>query len=181
MVTAAEICGRFDLPSEAWPLLDESMAPSDFVEALVAEKLYVAGIDFLAHALAPREAIWWGGLCFQHVCGDEWSAEDKAAGRAAIQWVLDPTESHRAAAGAPATIAGPASAAGRLAMAVHQTDVEEPADAPSGPVDPFAPAKAVAGAVKLASIRSEPVRIADTQRLFVELGLRIGVAEGWWG
>ena len=41
-----------------------------------------------------------------------------------------------------------------------------------------APARLVAAAVKLCSIASEPIRIADTQRVFVELGVEIGVAQG---
>ena len=168
MVTAAEICSRFDLPTDAWSLVEEEMGPREFVEALMANKKYVAGIDFIAHALATREAVWWGGLCFQHAFGDNVAVPDKIACRAAIQWVLDPSEENRAKAKAPADAAGPASAAGRLAMAVHQT----------GASDPFAPAKAVAGAVKLASTASEPVKIIDTQRLFFELGIDIAVAQG---
>lgn len=181
MVTAAEICNRFDVPNDAWSLVDDAMEPREFVEALMANKQFVAGIDFIAHALSARDAVWWGGLCFQHAYSDDLSVQDKEACRAAIHWVMEPSDEHRAAAWAPADAAGPSSAAGRLAMAVYQTGGSAtPAGAPPMPADPFAPAKAVAGAVKLASIRSEPVRIADTQRLFVELGIRIGVADGRW-
>jgi hypothetical protein len=41
---------------------------------------------------------------------------------------------------------------------------------------PNAPAKAVATAVKMASTNADPIKIGETQRSFVELG--IGVAEG---
>jgi hypothetical protein len=47
---------------------------------------------------------------------------------------------------------------------------------PPLPPRPFAPARAVANAVKFASLKGDPVRTADRQRLFVELGM--GVAEG---
>jgi hypothetical protein len=176
-VTAAEICAQFDLMKEARPLLRDGMGPREFVEALVNHKQYVAGIDFIAHALPAREGLWWGCLCLQHACGPDLSAADRAACTAAAQWILRPTEENRAAAKAPADAAGPASPAGALAAAAHQTggNVAPPKAPPMAPA-PFATAKGVATAVKLASIKREPVKIADTQRLFVELG--IGIAEG---
>jgi hypothetical protein len=175
--TAAEICVHFDLKKEARPLLRDGIGPREFVDALVANKQYIAGIDFIAHALPTREAVWWGCLCLQHACGDNLSASDKTACKAAVQWLLEPTEENRAAAKAPAEVAGPASPAGGLAAAANQTGGSlAPPKAPPMPPGPFVPAKSVAGAIKLASTKVDPVKIVDTHRLFVELG--IGVAEG---
>lgn len=175
--TAAEVCARIDLREEARSLVRDGMSPREFVEALVAHQQYLAAVDFLAHGLPPREAVWWGCLCVQHACGNSLSPEELAACTTVARWVLEPTEPNRAAAKAPAAAAGPASAAGALASAAYQTGGSlGPPKGPPIPPGPFAPAKAVAGAVKLASIKGDPVRIGDTQRLFVELG--IGVAEG---
>jgi hypothetical protein len=171
-LTAAEICARFDLKKEARALLSEGMGPREFLEALVAKKQYLTGIDFIAHALPPREAVWWGCLCLQHVCGENLTPPDKVACTAAVLWVLAPSEENRAAAKAPAEAAGPASPAGQLATAANQTGGNvAPPEAPPMPPPPFAPAKAVAIAVKLSSTKSDPVKITDTQRLFVELGM----------
>lgn len=175
--TAAEVCARFDLRQEARPLLCDGMGPNEFVEALVAKKQYVAAIDFIAHALPVREAIWWGCLCLQHATDGDLSPPDKAACKAAVQWVMQPTEENRAAAQAPAQEAGLATPAGQLALATNQTGGNiAPANAPPMPPAPFEPAKAVARAVKMATAKADPVKIIDTQRLLVELG--IGVAEG---
>jgi hypothetical protein len=167
-VTAADICARLDANKEALALLREGMAPEEFVQALMANRQYVYGIDFMAHALPAREGVWWGCLCVQHACGTDLTAPDRAALLAATSWVVWPTEANRAAAQAPAEAAGRASAAGTLAMAANLAGT-------AGPV-PLPPAKAVANAVKLATTKDDPARIADTQRLLVELG--IGVAEG---
>lgn len=166
--TAAEICARFELKREARPLLGKGMAPKEFVEALLANKQYGAGIDFMAHALPVREAVWWGCLCVQHIYGSSMGSSEKKACTAAVQWVIEPTEEHRMAALTPAQEAGRASPSGQLAIAVNQTG--------GGPPGPFAPAKAVALAIKLSSNQADPAKIVDSQRLFVELG--IGVAEG---
>jgi hypothetical protein len=174
---AAEICTRFDLQKTVLPLLRDGMGPGEFVVALVANKQYIAGIDFISHALPAREAVWWGCLCLQHTCSNSLSPLDKAATKAAVQWVLEPTEEHRTAAKTPAEAAGPGSPAGALAAAANQTGGNlAPANASPRPPGPFAPAKAVAIAIKLASLKSDPVKIAETHRLFVELG--IGVANG---
>jgi hypothetical protein len=177
VVTASELCAHFNLERCARRLLDDRMGSSEFLEALVASKQYLAGIEFMAHALPAREAIWWGCLCLQYACGNELSASEKAACKAAVRWVLQPLEGNRAAAKGPAEAAGPASPAGALAMAANQTggSLALP-NLPPLPPRPFAPARAVANAVKFASLKGDPVRTADRQRLFVELGM--GVAEG---
>ena len=172
-VTAAEICARFDVKQEALALLRDGMTPGDFVQALLGGKQYLTGIDFMAHALPPAEAVWWGCLCLQHTCGTNLSALDKAACKAAVQWVLHPNEENRLAALAPAQTAGAASPAAGLAMAVYQTGGN--VGPPNAPASPFAPAKAVAGVVKMMCAKAEPVKILENQRLFVELA--IGVAE----
>jgi len=175
--TAAEICARFLASREARALLRDGMGPEPFIEALMANEQYIAGIDFLAHALPPREAVWWGCLCFQHACGRPMSEPDKGAATAAVHWVLQPGDNTRGAAKAQGEAAGPASVAGALAMAAYQTGpgFASPGG-PAIPPPPFGTAKSVANAVKLACTKADPARMIDTQRSFVELG--IGVAAG---
>jgi hypothetical protein len=177
VASAAEICARFELDEKARLLLREGMEAPEFVAALLANKLYTAGIDFMAHVLPPREGIWWGCLCLQHASGSNLSPADKAAAIAALRWVLQPNEENRAAAKAPAETAGHASPAGALAKAANWTGGSlGPPDMPPVPPGPFMPAKAVATAIKFAATKVEPQRMVKTRQQFVELG--IGVAEG---
>jgi hypothetical protein len=175
--SAAEICSRFQLDEKAQPLLRDAMGAREFVEALTANEQHVAAIDFMAHALPAREAIWWGCLCLQYACGDKLAAPDKAAAIAAVRWILQPSEENRAAAKIPGEKAGPASPAGALARAATWTGGSlGPPDAPPLPPGPFMPATAVATAINFAAIKVDPAKIVGTRVLFVELG--IGVAEG---
>lgn len=175
--TATEICGRYGLNREARLLLRDAMGPREFLEALMAGKLYLAGVEFVAYALPAREAVWWGCLCLQHVCGNNLSAPDKEACQAAVQWVLKPTDECRVLAKAPAEAAGPSSPAAALAAAANQSgDSIASPKAPRMPSKPFASAKAVINAVKLSISKADPIKITETQRLLLELG--IGVAEG---
>jgi hypothetical protein len=153
------------------------MKPREFISALIENKKCVDAIRFLAHALPAREGIWWGCLCMQHASGDDLPPPDRAAATAAVLWVMQPTEETRAAAKARAEAAGPASAAGALAMAANLTGGSiAPPNVPPVPPAPFASAQAMARAVKLASIKCEPALILKAQRSYVELAIR--VAEG---
>lgn len=176
---AAEVCEHFELREESRPLLGESTPPREFLEALLAAGQHQSAIAFLAHALPHREAIWWGCLCLKHVAGAGLPESQTAAFKVAAEWVLEPTEERRSAAKRPAEAAGTGNPAGLLATAVTWTggslSPPFPKVAPVPP-GPYMPAKGVSGAVQLASVKVEPIRIAETQRLFVELG--IGVAEG---
>lgn len=175
--TAAEICGRVYLDPKALKLLRSGMSPREYVDELGEKKQYFAGIDFVAHALPAREAIWWGCLCLQQACGDKLEDREKVAWRAAVRWVLQPNEANRAAAKRPADALGLASPAGALVVAANQSGGNiAPPNMPPTPPSPFASARAVAIAVKLTSAKVDPPAILSTQHAFIELGM--GVAEG---
>jgi hypothetical protein len=166
--TAADICARISLKKDARDLLREGMTPGAFLAALIANRKYVAAIEFLAQALPPRTAIWWGCLCLQHVYGHVVPRAEYAALQAATVWVVWPQEPYRAAAQAQGKAAGVTSPAGLLATAAGAVG------ATGRP--PVPPAKAVGNAVKLATTKAPPAEISNTQRQLAELG--IGVAEG---
>jgi len=163
---ASSVCDNCPLPLSATKLLTEEMTPAAFVRALLDNKQYVPAIDFMAHALPAREAVWWACLAIQHSSGDALAGPEKEACRAAVRWVLKPTQENRVMARAPGEAAGPATAAGAAAVGASI----------GGIPGSYTTAKAVSNSVKLSSIKSEPARIADTQRLLIELGL--GIAEG---
>jgi hypothetical protein len=181
MPAAAEICARFDPKPEVQARLKAGMRPREFLAALVTDKQYVCAIDFLAHLLPVRDSIWWGCLCLQHASGGNYSDVDKAAGRAAAEWIMRPEEPMRAAAKDPAEVAGPSSAAGALAMAVYQTggNVALPRTPATSPA-PYAWAKSVARAVKLASAKANPANIIETQKAFVFLGAGMAHERAWF-
>jgi hypothetical protein len=174
---ASDVCARFHLDDAAKKFLRPEMSPRQFVETLLEQKQYLAGADFMAHALPAREAIWWGCLCLQHTCGENLEPWERVACKAAVKWVLQPSEENRVAAKRPADLLGLASPAGALATAANQTGGSlTPPGSPVVPPSPYAPGAAVAIAVKVASTKGDPAKIAFNQRALIELG--IGIAEG---
>jgi hypothetical protein len=174
---AREVCARFYLPVEIYKRTRKDITPRQFLETVLENEEYLVGIDFLAHALPAREAIWWGCLCLQHVVGEKLTAADKGACRAAVQWVTQPTEESRVRAQAEADAVGIASPAGALAAAAAQTGGSvAPHGFPPVPPQPFAPAKMVGMSIKVSATKAEPVKMVQTQKLFIGLGIEI--AEG---
>ena len=148
------------------------MPPREFLNALLDAGQYLIALEFLAGALFMRESIWWGALCLQHASGERLEPAEKAAAIAAVRFVLHPMPQNCAAARMPAQAAGPTTIAGALALAASQSCTNT---SPSS-AGQLTPAKAIANAVKLASVKANPAKLSDTRRLYVELG--IGVAEG---
>ncbi len=172
--TAEAICKRFSLPPMAEKRLRTGMTPRDFVDALLEGKQYLAAVDFIAHALPQREAIWWGCLCLQHASGGRLSTVERTACKAAVQWILSASPETRAAAKAPGEAGGQNSPGGLLAMAVSQTLPVVAGHLPS-PATP-AVASMVATSIKMVSMRGEAAVIAGNLRTVIELGGNI--AEG---
>jgi len=175
--SASEVCARFYLDDKVRKLLQPGMAPREFIDLLLERKQYLDAMDFIAHALPAQDAIWWGCLCLQHVSGEKLEPWEKQAAKSAVQWLLEPSEANRVAAKRPADVLGPASPAGALAAATHQTGGSiGPPDGPVIPPTPYSTNRAVALSVKVGSTKGDPSRTPITQRSLVELG--IGVAEG---
>ena len=168
--SAREVCAHFYLPLEVLQQTRGGISPRQFVDALMEKKQYLVGIDFVAHAIPAREAIWWGCLCLQHACGERLAPPEKAACKAAVLWVLQPSEENRVMAQAEADAVGVTSPAGALAGAAAQTGGSV------APPDRFAPAKLVAMSVQVAATKGDPAKMAQNHRLF--LGLGIQIAEG---
>jgi hypothetical protein len=93
--TAQEICSQYKLSPAAKPHLKEAMAPLDFINALIANKLNDDAVQFLARALPKREAVWWSCLCARDVLQADALPELPTAVETAENWVYRPTEENR--------------------------------------------------------------------------------------
>ena len=139
-------------------------ARAEFVEALDRRKQYLTGIDFMAHALPARDAVWWGGLCLRDArVAMRFVLADRLPPRqAAVQWVMQRrAESRRRAPAGHA--GGPRSVAGGLAM-----PCVKPAEAPPRPM---LPPRLLPGPDQMACTKADAVKIVATRptAFFLEL------------
>lgn len=177
---AAELCGSFELSPPAEKLLEDAPTPVDFLERLAAAGLLSDAIAFLARALPKREAVWWACVCARETADPQASEKDRLALQAAEAWVYKPQEDLRRKAMAAAEAAGFGSPESWAAVAAFWSggSVAPPEGPMVAPGEDLTP-RAVAGAVMLAAVRTEPERAEERHRLFLVKGRDI--ADGGTG
>lgn len=183
---AAEIAARFELGEDAQKLLSQDSAPKQYFDLLAEKQLFPDAVRFLAYALPKREAVYWACLCARRVTGPATTdttpeppakAKASAALEAALRWVFHPTEENRRAAEAAAKDEGVKSPAGCAAIAAFFSGGSlGPANVQAVPPEDFMAAQAVAGAVMLSAVLTEPEKAAEKYRDFFALGTQL--AEG---
>ena len=110
---------RARLSEEARGLLADGMTSRQYLDLLVERQLHADAVQFLAHALPKREAVWWACLCAAEVLGPEPPPAAAAALEAARAWVIDPRDEKRRATFPAAEAAGLGTPAGCAAAAAY--------------------------------------------------------------
>src|SRR5438874_13023943 len=179
--TADAIAAHVRLSPEAAQLLRSGLSPRAFFELLAERDLTSDALRFLAQAMPKRRAVWWGCLCAWHNRRPELEAAEAAALRAAVCWVLEPTEERRRAAEQPGREAKFSTPAGCLAMAAFwsggsMTRPELPVVRPPAHLT----GRLVGGTVLLAAARHEPLRYRFRCREFLALGRAAAAGVNLW-
>jgi hypothetical protein len=178
---AAEIGQHVTLSDEAKALLQDGLAPGAYLNVLIEKGHFIDAVRFLAHALPKREAVWWASQCARSVAGTELTPEVQSAFKAAEDWAADPSEDNRRAAQRAYELATLKTPAGCIALAAFLSEgslshpglpvVEPPA---------HATAQAVAGAILLAGVLSQPEKAPEKCRRFLALGIEIASGGKRW-
>jgi hypothetical protein len=177
--TAEEICtlaaaGGFPLPASG------QLTPSQFLNQLLSGKDFDGAVKFMAFALPRREAVWWACSCARLHLGESEPEPVLAALQAAETWVRYPTEPNRRAAMARAQATDFKCPAAWAAVAAFWSGGSmAPAGLPDVPAPPHLMGIAVAGAVTLGAVQSEPQRADEKREGY--LAAAIDIANGGTG
>lgn len=171
---ASAVCQDIEVDEAARALLAPELAPAAYLRLLIDAAHYMDAVRFLARALPKREATWWACLCARSALGESPAPEVMKALELAEQWVLKPTEEHRRLTYPAAQAAQFGHPASWAAMAAFWSGGSmAPPDVPVVPPADNLTAKAVAGAVMLAAVQTEPEKAEATYRRFLEQGIDI--------
>src|SRR5947207_6518161 len=169
--TAAEFCERFPIAAEARALIREGMSPQEFLATLIENGELVDAVQFLAHVLPRREAVWWA--C-RAALGMGAGGKVETALGAAEAWVVEPIEDNRVVAQGAAEAAGYDTPAGCAAAAAAWSGGSlAPPGAPVVPPGENLTAHGVAAAVMLAAVRGPAEAIPESYRTLLRQGLAI--------
>jgi hypothetical protein len=179
--SAVEASVRARLGEEARALLAEGMTSRAYLEQLVERKLDADAVQFLAHALPKREAVWWACLCVGQILGPEPASTATVALDAARAWAIDPKDENRRATFLAAEAADIGTPAGCATVAAYFSggSLAPPNLTAVAPAEHLT-AHLVASALTLAAVIKEPEKAAEKYASFLQLGLEVASGQHLW-
>jgi hypothetical protein len=170
--TLADVHATAELSDEAGAFLKPGRAPRDYVQILIRNALYDDAVGFIAHVLPPREAVWWAWSCARDAAGEAPPEGVVHALETTRQWIVEPTDENRRAAGDAAEALEYESAAAFAAFAAFLCgETMGPPDAPPAPPPPGVVGKAIAGCVCMAAALGDAKGITARFKQFLARGL----------
>ncbi|MBB4264421.1 DUF6931 family protein [Roseospira visakhapatnamensis] len=152
----------------------EEQPPAARLRTLLAEGQTVPALLLLAHALPPREAIWWACLNARAVLGETPEPKQGRALAAAEAWVYQPDEAGRRACQSSADAAGNAGLGAICALAVFFSgDTLSEPDLPKVAPPPGMVGTFVTAALHLAAVQRTPERAPERLARAVRQGIDI--------
>jgi hypothetical protein len=169
---AADLCKYFTLGDEAKKALTPEMTPEQFIQLAVDNRWHPDAVQFLAHYLPKRQAVFWAMTCAKQA-GGESTPQAEAALKSAETWIAEPNEENRQAALKNANDAEPSTPAGATALAAYYSEgLPQTQDPKLNAKAYFMTAKLVAGAVLLAAVADREQAVARME-VFVSKGVEI--------
>lgn len=167
--TPETLAGFLAVMPEAASVVRQSADAVDALARLRDGGLFQAAIRLCAHALPPREAVWWACMCADHTAPADLAKPDREVRTATEDWVRRPSDTARRSAMALAQAAGLVSPEAWTGVAAFWSGGSM---APDGqPVVEPAPellGTAVAGSILLSSVRAHPARQAARLARFLD-------------
>lgn len=169
-----EVCSE-----EGRLLVRPDQGPGETIRVLQAAWHFADALLLAARLLPPREAVWWGCVCTWSVAAEDLNEAEIACLRAALRWVVHPTEESRRAAGAIAQSNGIETPAGALALAAFLSgDLGHPDFPVAAPSD--ACSTACSSAVSLAAVHRDPMMYNWHYCRFIGVALQIAQGQHRW-
>lgn len=158
----------------------EGATPLHFLGTLLAEERLEEAVQFLAFALPQREAVWWACTCARLELREPVPQAELDAVEAAETWVRRPTDDNRREAMERAQATSFDVPAAWAAVAAFWSGGSlAPPNVPEVPVAPHLIGVAVAGAVSLAAVQTEPEHAQKKRERF--LTVAVDIANGGSG
>ncbi|CAO3460113.1 hypothetical protein [Azospirillum argentinense] len=171
---ARDVADLCTLDDAARLLLAPDQSPTDYLAALIGAGRRADAVRVLAHALPPREAVWWACVCIRATLPPDAPEPVLSALESARAWVFQPSDANRRAAYASAQATDFQHAASWAAVGAFWSGGSmAPAGAPDVPAPDGLAGKAVAAAVILAAVSRQPEQGNQRLAAFLDSGLDI--------
>lgn len=179
---AADICRECDLETDVAERLRANPDAGTFLRELLASGAHRDAVQFLCHALEPRQVVWWAWACVDASGAASKLSPDEVAAQAATHaWLSQPSDPLRREAQAAADRCGIGRPAGCAALSVFLAEgsLGPPDLGQDVPAPPFACAKVGAGAILLTVVQ-KPEQAASRAEAFIELWFQLAATRPPW-
>ena len=148
------------------------MTPEQFLQTADEKRWHPDAIQFLAHLLPKRQAVFWAMTCVRQ-SGAELTPQGEAALKGTESWIANPSEENRQSTLKLAEEADSATPAGATALAAYYSSGLPQTPEPRANAKAyFMTAKLSAGAVLMAAA-SNREQVLERLEAFVDKGLEI--------
>lgn len=172
--TMEKVFPRLALSGQSAELIRAEPDPVIALDLLEQSGFLSEAAKLIAHALPPREGVWWACMCAHHTAPANLAAPDRAAAAAAETWVRNQSDESRRDAFDHAQQGGFGSPEAWAAVAAFWSgDSMSPIGLPKTPPAPHLTGTAVIGSVVLAAVRTHPERREERLRHFLASGREI--------
>lgn len=166
---------------EAKALLLPDDTPPAYVARLVAEGFPGDAVRVVSALLPAREGVWWGWTCSRKAVGDTATEAVIVAFAAIERWLRDPTDANRRAAMDAGEAADFGTPAGCVALATFFSGGSiAPANVDPVPPPPFVSGKALAAAILISAVLTEPEKGPEKLNEYLEQGIHVARRVGIW-
>lgn len=173
--TLADLAEVAGVGEDGLKLLQPQHKPHEYLSALTGGAQHPDAVRVLAHALPRREGVWWAWATAKRASGPEPAPPVKAALDATERWIAQPTEDNRRNAMARAEAIGFDTPAGCAALAAFLSGptlapphIEQPVPPPE-----YGAAKAIAGAILISAVVTEPEKAVEKMHAALLQGLDV--------
>jgi hypothetical protein len=182
LLTAAEVCAGCELETDVTEWLKAEPDAAAFLQQLTDAGHHMDAVQFLCHALEPREAVWLAWDSGRQLVDEHAPAKLKDAVSTTLKWLTTLEDKDRRAAHDASEICGIEQSAGSAALAAFFADGSlGPVElAQSIPVPAGACAKAAACAIFFAAVE-DPPQADQRAAASVASWFELGVTEPPWG
>lgn len=178
---AAAVVTAARLSTAARTLIGGERSAAECFHILVNQGYLKDAVSFLAHWLPPRQAVWWSCECAWHACRPEPDQVAAEALRAAVAWVVEPSEEHRLAAQTAGRRASVRTPAGCTALAAGWSggSMSPYAKSPVAP-PPSLAARTVVSAIELIAVASPPAKVSQRYLQLLRIGTEVAYGGNRW-
>ncbi|WP_031500526.1 DUF6931 family protein [Bryobacter aggregatus] len=179
--TTSDIVKYAMLKPPATHYLPHAQDARHYAELLVQNNLWMPALNYMSHAIPPREGVWWAWFCARKAVLPTATPEEIQALQVAETWIAKPTDENRFAARDYAALIPSGSPPQCVLEAIaFLGELEDPVTGNKSPAIPYMSSKFIAAAVVGAAYSPDPEKPDVTAKEYLAQSFEVANRINLW-